>query len=182
MNPQSQDTARAHAFLSAMLDADEPIVASGTANEARRTSRNVMSGRGNFLIVTPRRLLWSPPRMPHRRVSLDFDTVTSWSEGTQYHRYALVLEHAAVERIDWAPAQKILWCEWGDTEKTKRQARTTLHFSRGDTKVATAIRDQLVRREIFPSERLRFDEPSREKRIGGDVMFARRRWRDRFRS
>ncbi len=110
-------------MLVAELDAGEPLLARGTGNEARRLSRHVSNGAGAYFIVTPSRLLWSPPRATHRRVSLDFDTVTSWSDGTQYHRYALVLRHAAVERIDWAPAHKILWFEWGDTEVTKEQSR-----------------------------------------------------------
>ena len=182
MSPPSSITARSHQVLVAELDADEPLVARGTGNEHRRLSRHVSNGVGDYLVVTPRRLLWSPPGMTHRRVSLDFDTVTSWSEGTQYHRYALVLRHAAVERIDWAPAHKVLWFEWGDTEVTKRQTQTILHFSRPDTEVASGIRDQLLSREIAPGEPLDFDEPSREERNRGAVMLARRRWMDRFRS
>jgi len=168
--------------LVAVLDADEPVLARGTGNEARRLSRHVSNGAGAYFIVTPSRLLWSPPRRTHRSVSLDFDTVTSWSEGTQYHRYALVLRHTAVERIDWAPAHKLLWFEWGDTEVTKRQTQTILHFSRPDTEVASGVRDQLLRRAIVPGEPLEFDEPSREERNPGALFRARRRWRDRFRS
>ena len=169
-------------MLVAELDAGEPLLARGTGNEARRLSRHVSNGAGAYFIVTPSRLLWSPPRATHRRVSLDFDTVTSWSDGTQYHRYALVLRHAAVERIDWAPAHKILWFEWGDTEVTKEQKQTVLHFSRPDTEVASGIRDQLLRRQIAPGAPLEFDEQSRGERNRGAVMHARRRWRDRLRS
>jgi hypothetical protein len=159
-----------------------PLVARGTGNETRRLSRHVSNGAGAYLIVTPRRLLWSPLRNTHCRVSLDFDTVTSWFEGTQYHRYALVLRHAAVERIGWAPAHRVLWFEWGNTEVTKRQTQTILHFSRPDTEVASGIREQLLRRKIVPGEPLEFDEQSREERNQGAVMLARRRWRNRFRS
>ena len=164
------------------LDADEPVVARGTGNETRRLSRQVSNGAGHYLIVTPRRLLWSPPRSTHRRVSLDFDTVTSWSEGTQYHRYAMVLRHAAVERIDRAAAHKVLWFEWGDTEVPKQQTQTILNFSRRDTKVATAIREQLEDRGVVTEEPLEFDERPREERNHGAVFRSRRRWRDRFRS
>jgi hypothetical protein len=181
VSPPSSITARSHQALVAELDVDERVVARATGEEARRLSRHVSYGARHFFIVTRRRLLWSPAANTDRKVSVDFDSVTSWSEGTQYHRYALVLRHGAVERIDWAPAHKVLWFEWGATEVTKRQTQTILHFSRADTEVASGIRDQLIRREIAPGEPLEFDEPSREER-NQRVMFARRRWRDRFRS
>jgi hypothetical protein len=170
MSTESEYTAKVRGFLSGQLDADEPILAQGTGEERRRLSRNVTSGSGDFFLVTPRRLLWSPTGSPDHRVSLDFDAVTSWSEGTQYHRYALVLRHAVVERIGWAPAHRVLWFEWGDTEKMKQQTQTILHFSRRDTKVASAIRDQIARRNVPTETPLEFDEQSREERFGTSKM------------
>ena len=178
MSTRFDYTAKVRRFLLAQLDADEPILAQGTGGEQRRMSRHVTSGSGDFLLVTPRRLLWSPPRMTHRRVSLDFDTVTSWSDGSQYHRYALVLRHASLERIGWAPSHRVLWFEWGDTEEMKQQTRTILHFSRRDTKVASAIRDQIVQRNVPTGTPLEFDEPSREERFATSrVRLMTRDWR-----
>lgn len=181
MSPRSQYTAKVHEVLMARLDADEPVVARGTGNERRRPSRHVTYGSGDFLLVTPRRLLWSPTGAPRRRATLDFDAVTSWSEGAQYHRYALLLEHAAIERIAWAPAHKVLWIEWGDTEEAKRQTQTFLHFSRQDTAVAVAIRHQLARRKVQRGTPLRFDQRRRSEREGR-VLARRSRWRDVLRS
>jgi hypothetical protein len=94
----------------------------------------------------------------------------------------MVLRHAAVERIDRAAAHKVLWFEWGDTEVPKQQTQTILNFSRRDTKVAMAIREQLEDRNVVAEEPLEFDERPREERNHGAVFRSRRRWRDRFRS
>ena len=101
----------------------------------------------------------------------------------QYHRYALLMAHDAIERIAWAPAHRVLWFEWGDTEESVQQSRTTLHFSSRGTHVAETLRGQLERRRVAKSVPLAFEETPREERTAGSVQLARRSgWRDRFRS
>lgn len=174
MSPSSSVTAKSEQWLCAELDSDEPVLARGTGGELRRLPRTLGSPWHDFFIVTHRRLLWVPHR-PHHRAALDFDAVRSWAEGTQHHYYCLVLRHEPIERIAWAPAHKILWFEWGDTEKTRRQTQTILNFSRRDTKVATAIREQLLRREVPPSAPLRFEMVSSADPNSRAVLVARRR-------
>lgn len=65
----------------------------------------------------------------------------------------------------WVPQHRILWFEWGDTEELRRQTQTILNFSRRATKVAMAIREQLVDRDVGAEEPLEFDEPSRQERF-----------------
>jgi hypothetical protein len=122
-----------------------------------------------------------PKIKAHHRAELEFDAVTSWAEGTQSHYYCLVLRHEPIERIACAPEHRVLWFEWGDTEESRRQTQTILSFSRRDTEVATAIREQLEDRDVVAEEPLEFDERPGE-RSPGAVFRARRRWRDWFRS
>jgi hypothetical protein len=99
-----------------------------------------------------------PKIKAHHRAELEFDAVTSWAEGTQSHYYCLVLRHEPIERIACAPEHRVLWFEWGDTEESRRQTQTILSFSRRDTEVATAIREQLEDRDVVAEEPLEFDE------------------------
>ena len=160
-------------------------VAFARTAQAHAVLLNTAPGFDEVVPAQPERvvanLLWSPTGSPDHRVSLDFDAVTSWSEGTQNHRYALVLRHTAVERIGWAPAHKVLWFEWGDTEEMKQQTRTILHFSTRDTKVASAIRDQIARRNVPRGTPLEFDEQSREERFGTSMATLKPRDGEIFR-
>ncbi len=183
MSPPSRNTDKINRLLRAQLDSGEEVLASGTGAEPRRPSTGIDATPAGFLLVTARRLLWSPTSKPRHRASLEFDTVTSWQEGTQYHRYALLMTHEPIERFAWAPEHRVLWFEWGHTEESRQETRTILHFSRRDTEVALAIRDQLTRRNAPQGASVEFDQPTREGRNLDAVFMARRRRRsDRFRS
>jgi hypothetical protein len=168
-------------LLLAELHPDELVLAQGTGGERRRLPKTLGSSRSNYFLVTPRRLLWMPGGKARHRAELEFDSVTSWAEGTQSHYYCLVLRHEPIERTARAPEHRVLWFEWGDTEEMRRQTHTILNISRRDTKVATAIREQLEDRGVVAEEPLEFDERPREPNQGA-VFRSRRRWRDRFRS
>ena len=180
MSPPSRVTAKAEQWLLAELSAEEAVLARGTGGERRRLAQGLGSPWDDFFVVTPRRLLLVPLGRSSHRASLEFDAVTSWAEGTQYHYYCLVLRHEPIERMAWAPAHRVLWFAWGDSEETRRQAQTTLNFSRRGTKVATAIREQLLQRGVPASPPLRFEEVPRAERTSSAVLVARRRWRDRL--
>ena len=180
MSPPSRAMAKAEQCLLAELDGKEAVLARGTGGERRSLAQGLGSPWDDFFVVTPRRLLWVPLGRSSHRASLEFDAVTSWAEGTQYHYYCLVLRHDPIERMAWAPAHRVLWFAWGDTEETRRQTQTILNFSRRGTRVAAAIREQLLRREVPGSPPLRFEELPRAERTSSAVLVARRRWRDRL--
>ena len=182
MSPTSDVTAKSHRLLLEELHPHELVLAQGTGGERRRLPSTLGSPWSDFFFVTPERLLWIPRARAHHRAELEFDAVTRWAEGTQRHYYCLVLRHEPIERMAWAPEHRVLWFEWGDTEELRHQTQTILNFSRRDTKVAMAIREQLANRDVVAEEPLDFDEPSREERNRGADFLARRRWRDRFRS
>jgi hypothetical protein len=172
--------AKAEQWLVAELDSGEPVLARGAGGEARRgIPKSLGSPWSDFFIVTPRRLLWVPRTKRRYRAVLEFDAVTSWTDGTQYHHYCLVLTHEPIERDAWAPAHRFLWFEWGDTEERKQQSRTILKFSRRETKVAGAIRGELQRRGIAATEPLPFEEVPRSERFSDSPFIARRWWRRR---
>jgi len=181
VSPPSRHTDEINRFLRAQIDPGENVLASGTGVEPRRSSTDISTEATDFFLVTPRRLLWSPTWEPRHRASLEFDAVSSWSDGMQYHRYALAMTHDAIERIAWAPEHRVLWFEWGDTEELRHQTRTILHFSSRGTHVAEALRSQFERRRVAKGVPLAFQEVPREERTAAAVLVARRRWRDRLR-
>jgi hypothetical protein len=104
----------------------------------------VISGPGCAVVVTERRVLWLSGGKDQRWVrSLPFAVVTSYTEITQAHRYALVLDHQRIERLHWVPAHQLLWWSWGNAEAVRPVTSSALAFSRRDTKAAGAIRSQL---------------------------------------
>lgn len=171
MSPPSSITAQSHRLLLAELHPDELVLARGTGGESRRLLTRLGSPSSDYFFVTPRRLLWMPRSRGLHRAELEFDAVTSWAEGTQLHYYCLVLRHGPIERMAWAPEHRVLWFEWGDSEELRCQTQTILNFSRRGTKVATAIREQLVDRDVVAEEPLEFDEPTREEQ---GVLLTRR--------
>jgi hypothetical protein len=179
LSPRSTYTEKSDILLRAALDADEEVVARGLASEYR-------SGGNEYLLVTARRLLWVPVGLPRWGAELDLDDVAAWAEGTQYHRWGLLLKHRPIERLAHAPEHRVLWWAWGDTEELRRQEETRFMFSRRDTDAAVAIRDQLERRDVKILEPLNFEELPREERAGGGIFTAGRRarlsraWTERY--
>jgi len=175
LSPTSSITAKSHQLLLAELHPDELVLARGTGGERHRLPSTLGSPWSDYFFVTPRRLLWIPRGRAHHRAELEFDAVTSWAEGTQRHYYCLVLRHRPIERMAWAPEHRVLWFEWGDSEELRHQTQTILNFSRRDTKVATAIREQLADRDVVAEEPLEFDEPtSEERRARSGALLTRR--------
>jgi hypothetical protein len=134
-------------LLVARLEPGERVLARGRAFEPRDALRfdlaTAISGPGCAVAVTERRVLWVC-RDDQRWVrSLPLDLVRSSTEVTQAHRYALVLDHQRVERLQWVPAHQLLWWSWGNAEAVRPVTSSTLAFSRRDTKAAQAIRSRL---------------------------------------
>jgi hypothetical protein len=75
------------ARLRALLPAEEPVLAVGTATELLSLGPEVGSGGGGtFVVVTPVRLLFAPWASPHEAPEeIRFDEVTRWASGTQYN-------------------------------------------------------------------------------------------------
>jgi hypothetical protein len=131
----------------ARLEPGERVLARGRAFEPRDALRfdlsSVISGPGCAVAVTERRALWLS-RDDERWVrALPLDLVTSYTEITQAHRYALILDHQIIERLQWVPAHRLLWWSWGDAEAVRPVTSSVLAFSRRDTKAARAIRSRL---------------------------------------
>lgn len=129
------------------LDSSERVVARGRMAELGhmgpdRPSLSAVGSAGDVLIVTDRRILWVTSN-PRWVTSLPFELVTSWTEITQAHRYALVLDHREITRLQWVFAHHFLWWSWGNAEGMRARTRSILGFSHRDTKAAQAIRAQL---------------------------------------
>jgi hypothetical protein len=134
-------------LLVGRLEPGEQVLARGRAFEARDALRfdlsTVISGPGCAVAVTERCALWVS-RDDERWVrSLPFALVTSYTEITQAHRYALALDHRRIERLQWVPAHRLLWWSWGTAEAARPATSSVLAFSRRDTKAARAIRSRL---------------------------------------
>jgi hypothetical protein len=99
------------------LEPGERVLARGRAFEPRDALgfdlSTVISGPGCAVVVTERRALWVS-RDDQRWVrSLRWDLVTSYTEITQAHRYALALDHERIERRRSVPAHQLLWWSLG---------------------------------------------------------------------
>jgi hypothetical protein len=70
----------------------------------------LISGPGRAVVVTDRRVLWVSRSDPRWVRVLPFALVQSYTECTQGHRYALVLDHGSLERWQWGPAHRFLGC------------------------------------------------------------------------
>jgi hypothetical protein len=134
-------------LLVARLQPGERVLARGRAFEPRDALRfdlsTVISGPGCAVAVTERCVLWVS-RDDQRWVrSLPFALVTSYTEISQAHRYALALDHQSIERLQWVPAHQLLWWSWGNAEAVRPVTSSALAFSRRDTTAARAIRSRL---------------------------------------
>jgi len=133
-------------LLRARLEPGERILAQGRAFEPHRDTfelSQLISGPGCAVLVTERRALWVS-RSDKRWVRiLPFAVVRFYVELTQAHRYALALDHEAMERLQWVPARRLLAWSWGNAEEARPVSRSVLAFSRRDTAAAGAIRTQL---------------------------------------
>jgi hypothetical protein len=133
-------------LLRARLEPGERVVAEGRAFEPhddRFELSELISGPGCAVVVTERRVLWVSSGDQRWVRTLPFAVVSSYVELTQAHRYALSLDHAAMERLRWGPAHRFLGWSWGDAEELRPASRSVLGFSRRDTAAAAAIRTQL---------------------------------------
>jgi hypothetical protein len=133
-------------LLRARLEPGEQVLAQGRAFEPHQVSfelSQLISGPGCAVMVTDGRVLWVS-RSDQRWVrALPFAVVRSYTECTQAHRYALVLDHEGLERWQWVPAHRFLGWSWGNAEKVRPVMRSVLGFSRRHTAAARAIRTQL---------------------------------------
>jgi hypothetical protein len=143
-------------LLVARLEPGERVLARGRAFEPRAALRfdlaTVISGPGCAVAVTEHRVLWVS-RDDQRWVrSLPFALVTSYTEITQAHRYALALDHQRIDRLQWLPAHQVLWWSWGNAEAVRPVTSSALAFSRRDTEAARAIRGRLLAIGVPASE------------------------------
>ena len=103
-------------LLVARLEPGERVLARGRAFEPHDALgfdlSTVISGPGCAVVVTERRVLWVS-RDDQRWVRvLPFAVVRSYTECTQAHRYALVLDHETLKRWQWVPAHRFLFWSW----------------------------------------------------------------------
>jgi hypothetical protein len=135
-------------LLVGRLEPGERVLARGRAFEPHDALgfelSMVISGPGCAVVVTEHRVLWLSGGEDQRWVrSLPFALVRSCTEITQAHRYALVLDHQRMDRLQRVPAHQMLWWSWGDAEAVRPATSSVLAFSRRDTEAARAIRSRL---------------------------------------
>jgi 4-amino-4-deoxy-L-arabinose transferase-like glycosyltransferase len=156
--------------LTALVGEVGQIEAVGTAQQLAALGPEIGSGSGStFLVVTPERLYfaqWNRPEWPHREIH--FDEISSWADGVQYGRYALVLNHPPKDGLEEVIAHHFLWFHWGNVEREVTRTQTIFRFSRKDTKVATAIRKALALHNVR-HETVLFPERSRHERRGSGI-------------
>lgn len=151
-----------------LLAPGEEVRGAGTAREVARarTSGDLSNGAWTFVVVTRSRLLWLPRLDFKRGESIPFESIVSYAHGYQYHRYVILLRHAAIIRKTWIPRHRFLWWSWGRMVATTPVARTLFVFSSDRTGAATALVQTLREHAIQKDPDLELDEVPREFRRG----------------
>jgi hypothetical protein len=166
--------------LSSRLEPGEAVLARGRFDEPNAPGQDLPTGGHRYLLVTDRNIRWTTRGDD---AWLDLASVSDYSEATQFHRYALKLRHAPIERRAWAPAHHVLWWRWGNAEAVVQSSETTFVFSHRETKAARAIRDRLTELGVPSGQPVTM--PRRRPRDEGKAYFqlARTRpWRRRLRA
>lgn len=138
----------ARLFLNSHIDRGERELARGRMQELDyldpdRPSMISTGSASDVLIVTQERMLWVGSE-PQWVTSLPFTHVTVSTEVTQGHRYALILDHREITRLQCVPEHRFLWWAWGNAEDYRRRSRSVLGFSHRDTRAVRAIRARLA--------------------------------------
>ncbi len=89
-----------------------------------------------------------PQRIERWTVSLPLDSIRSYREIARGHRYALVLDHDPIIRLQWVFAHRVFWWRWGNAEAVRRRTQAVFIFSHRDTKAAHSIRAALDARAV----------------------------------
>jgi hypothetical protein len=138
------------AELQAHLEPNEHVLATGRGEDITQGGGPERGGAAwTYVMVTDRRLHWVPHADLRLNASLDLDDVTAAIEHMKAHRYAIRLDHRDITRSFLVPAHRFLWFKWGNAVSRVSVARTRLAFSRRDTAVARALRDQLSSRGVL---------------------------------
>ena len=127
------------AMLLARLDASEHEIAFG---RVKVTMLPLCAG-----LLSEQRLLWGDALFPTRVGSLQLDTVTSFRELEESHRWGIRLSHGEITQRVHVPAHRFLWWSWGNAEAPKTFTESEFWFSRRDTALASAFREALARRQ-----------------------------------
>ena len=123
-----------------LIDADEALLARSRFDVCESLGKDLPGGGFEVVVVTDLRIVWGNT---HRTASLRFADIREWTEVRQFHRYAMVLRHAPVERVEWEPAHRVLWFRWGNAYVNRPRVVTVVVFSHDRTKPAQAIRERL---------------------------------------
>lgn len=159
------------ALLQARIEPDEVTLAESLAYPSPHADPDIgdvvhaVTGPGSAIVVTDRRVLWLGGKEERWIRELLYPMVTSYTEVTHAHRYALLFEHRQVERHQWVPAHRFLMWSWGNAEAILSVSRSFLAFSRRDTAAARAIREQLQRHGIPAREPLTLPNALRSQRV-----------------
>jgi hypothetical protein len=144
----------ARAEVSGHLDPHERVVAMGRCADITELFDIEQAGTARTLVViTNTKLRWVPRYNLDYEASLDLDRVTSFTERSHGHRFAIWMGHLELERRRILPDLS-LPADLRDRLRREGRLRegsgpflfTELAFSRADTAAAKALRESLVSR------------------------------------
>lgn len=147
-------TAASDERIRAHLDPDELLLAVGLAEDVSDGGGPEHGGAARtWIVITARRLRWTPRLDPTREAALDLDDVTAVRERMRAHRYAIDLTHDAIARLAPPLRTRFRPRRWARTEPLERSfTQTSLAFSRRETKAARALRGELIARGVLAAD------------------------------
>ncbi|HYN36547.1 MAG TPA: hypothetical protein VEV82_06175 [Actinomycetota bacterium] len=130
------------------------------------TLEGELTGTWTYMLVSSHSLYWEDHASPEGVSQLDLDGIHSFSEGTQHHRYVVLLGHDPVPRLEQR-SRSVFGIQWGNRQREGSSTETIFMFSRREAEAAQALGAQLSRRGIPSKDRLVLEERSGAERTRG---------------
>jgi hypothetical protein len=155
-------------MLTALLGPDEHEVAFGRVEAREMTA--------SFGLLTDRRILWGHVALPEHVGIVVLETITSFLELEQAHRWGVRLEHGEMTQRVHVPEHRVLWWAWGNDDAERTFTESALWFSRRDTALARALHEALIASGASQGPTITIPKPERGQASIVPVLQTRSPW------
>jgi hypothetical protein len=155
-------------MLTALLGPDEHEVAFGRVEAREMTA--------SFGLLTDRRILWGHVALPEHVGVVVLETITSFLELEQAHRWGVRLEHGEMTQRVHVPEHRVLWWAWGNDDAERTFTESALWFSRRDTALARALHEALIASGASQGPTITIPKPERGQASIVPVLQTRSPW------
>ena len=130
----------------------------------------------SFGLLTDRRILWGHVALPEHVGIVVLETITSFLELEQAHRWGVRLEHGEMTQRVHVPEHRVLWWAWGNDDAERTFTESALWFSRRDTALARALHEALIASGASQGPTITIPKPERGQASIVPVLQTRSPW------